>query len=148
VTVNLVVGLITLILQFFRGIFEAIDQAIYAVDEWLRFREGQGRFAFVLKLFFGAAWFLFTYVFRFAWSLMVEPQINPIKHFPVVTVSHKLLLPLIPSLAKEFGLSEKTMGTIVFGIPGIFGFLVWEFRENWKLYRANASPTLRPVVIG
>src|SRR5262249_31298953 len=73
---------------------------------------------------------------------------NPIKHFPVVTVSHKLLLPLIPSLAKQFGLSTETMGTIVFGIPGIFGFLVWELRENWKLYRANASDTLRPVIVG
>jgi hypothetical protein len=148
VSVNFVIGLLTLILQFFQALFEAIDRSIYAVDELLRFREGQGRTAFVLKALFGLFWFAFTYLFRFAWTLLVEPQINPIKHFPVVTVSHKMLLPLIPSLAKQFRISEETMGTIVFGIPGIFGFLVWELKENWKLYRANASPTIRPAVVG
>lgn len=148
VSVNFVMGLLTWILQFFRAVFEAIDSAIYAVDESLRFREGQSRGAFVFKVGFGAFWFVIAYIFRFAWNLLVEPQINPIKHFPVVTVSHKLLLPLIPSLAKQFRISEETMGTIVFGIPGIFGFLVWEFKENWKLYRANASPTIRPAVVG
>ena len=29
----------------------------------------------------------------FVFTLLVEPQINPIKHFPVVTVSHKFILP-------------------------------------------------------
>jgi hypothetical protein len=148
VSVNFVIGLLTLVLQFFQSLFEAIDRAIYAVDELLRFREGQGRIAFALKATFGLFWFAFTYLFRFAWTLLVEPQINPIKHFPVVTVSHKMLLPLIPSLAKQFRISEETMGTIVFGIPGIFGFLVWELKENWKLYRANAPPTIRPAMVG
>src|SRR5262245_2992263 len=148
VSVNFVIGLLTFVLQLFRALFEAIDRGIHAVDEWLRFREGESRAALTFKVSFGAVWFVFTYVFRVAWTLLVEPQINPIKHFPVVTVSHKLLLPLIPSLAKQFGVSNETMGTIVFGIPGIFGFLVWELRENWKLYRANARAALRPAVIG
>ena len=26
--------------------------------------------------------------------LLVEPEVNPVKHFPVVTVSHKLILPM------------------------------------------------------
>ena len=121
---------------------------MHAVDEWLRFREGEGNGAFLFKAVFGAAWFAVTYLFRFAWNLLVEPQINPIKHFPVVTVSHKMLLPLIPSLSKQFGVGEETMATIVFGIPGIFGFLVWELRENWKLYRANAPPGIRPIAVG
>ena len=148
ISVNFVVGLLTFILQVFRSVFEAIDRGMHAVDEWLRFGEGETRAVFVLKLLLGSVWFVFSYLFRFAWNLLVEPQINPIKHFPVVTVSHKLLLPLIPSLAKQFNLSTETMGTIVFGIPGIFGFLVWELKENWKLYRANAPKTIRPVVVG
>ena len=138
----------TLILHFFQWILEGIDRGIYAVDEWLRFREGEGRASFVSKLLFGVLWFGVTYLFRFAWTLMVEPQINPIKHFPVVTVSHKLLLPLIPSLAKQFHMTDKTMGTIVFGIPGIFGFLVWELRENWKLYQSNAARDLQSAAVG
>jgi hypothetical protein len=40
---------------------------------------------------------------------------------------------------------------VIFGlglIPGIFGFLAWELKENWRLYRANQSPTLDPVMVG
>jgi hypothetical protein len=148
VSVNFAVGVLTLILQFFRSIFEAIDRGIHAVDEGFRFREGQGQAAFVFKLLLGGIWRVFAYFFRFAWNLLVEPQINPIKHFPVVTVSHKILLPLIGPLAKQFGIAKETMATIVFGIPGIFGFLVWELKENWKLYRANAPRGIRPVQVG
>lgn len=147
-SVNFVTGVLTLVLQFFQAVFEAIDRGIHAVDELLRFREGQSRPAFALKVLFGAVWFLVTYVFRFAWTLLVEPQINPVKHFPVVTVSHKILLPLIGPLSRQFGVSKETMTTIVFGIPGIFGFLVWEFKENWKLYRANSPRGFRPVQVG
>lgn len=147
-SVNFALGVISFVLRIFNMILEGIDRSIYAVDEWLRFRQGQSSIVFVGKLLLGFVWFLFTYLFRFAWNLLVEPQINPIKHFPVVTVSHKLLLPLIPSLSKQFAVGEKTMGLIVSGIPGIFGFLVWELKENWKLYRANAAKSLRPAVVG
>jgi hypothetical protein len=30
----------------------------------------------------------------------------------------------------------------------VFGFLVWELKENWRLYEANRPETLRPVVFG
>jgi hypothetical protein len=106
----------------------------------------------------GVVWFFVTYVIRFCINLLIEPQINPIKHFPVVTVSHKLLLPLIPSLAyvlentgpwtMDRGMSYAVATTIIGSIPGIFGFLVWELKENWRLYAANRSPTLKPEVIG
>ncbi len=33
-------------------------------------------------------------------------------------------------------------------IPGIFGFLVWELRENWRLYAANRPKELEAVPIG
>src|SRR5690606_5317120 len=33
-------------------------------------------------------------------------------------------------------------------IPGIFGFLVWELKENWRLYAANRRRTLGPVAVG
>ncbi len=35
-----------------------------------------------------------------------------------------------------------------FIVPGIFGFLIWEFKENWKLYEANRPRDLRPVIVG
>ncbi len=148
VSVNFLLGLLTLILQVFSVLLEVVEKGMYAVEEWLRFREGDGSISFVLKLLFGGIWFFIAYIFRFAWNLLVEPQVNPIKHFPVVTVSHKLLLPMVPNLAATFGMRATEMGTIVFFIPGIFGFLVWELKENWRLYKANRSPVIGPVPVG
>jgi hypothetical protein len=165
ISVNFLVGLLTYISHGFRKTFDLIEKAIYAVDERLRFREGQGPISFASKLVFGVFWFFFTYLFRFVWNLLVEPQINPIKHFPVVTVSHKLILPTVippsgptPSPFARLLMSifskltpEVANGiatSIVTFIPGIFGFLVWELKENWRLYRANGSRTLRAVPVG
>jgi hypothetical protein len=33
-------------------------------------------------------------------------------------------------------------------LPGLAGFLVWEFKENWRLYRATRPRMLRPIAIG
>lgn len=145
---RLILGVFSAIMNFFKSVFEAIEKFFYTVDEWLRFREGDSVVSYYFKMAFSLVWFFVTYVFRFVWNLLVEPQINPIKHFPVVTVSHKLLLPLIPNLADAFGTSLATMTTIVGLIPGIFGFLAWEFKENWKLYRANRPEELAAVPVG
>jgi len=147
-SVNFIFGLFNALLQFFRVVLERIDRAFYTVDEWLRFREGDAKGGIFIKGIVSVIWFAFTYLFRFAWNLLVEPQINPIKHFPVVTVSHKMLLPLIPSFSKQFNVSEGVVTTVVSGIPGIFGFLAWELKENWRLYKANGANTLQPVAIG
>ena len=32
--------------------------------------------------------------------------------------------------------------------PGIFGYLIWELKENWRLFVANRSKTLDPVLVG
>jgi hypothetical protein len=33
-------------------------------------------------------------------------------------------------------------------VPGVFGFLVWELRGNWRLYAANRPRTLQPQSVG
>ena len=148
-------NLFWLLVDLFRWIVQAIERMLYAVDEWLRFRSGQSRMTLVWKGILGLIWFFLTYVIRFCVNLLIEPQINPIKHFPVVTVSHKLLLPMIPALAKmlmamsvEKHLAATLATAIIFSIPGIFGFLVWELKENWRLYEANRARHLKPVPIG
>src|SRR5262249_31560907 len=103
-------------------------------------------------------WFFATYLIRIFINLFVEPTINPIKHFPVVTVAAKLIVPIIPDLGRflsrqfEAVTGAWTAGLIayllIFFLPGLAGFLVLEFKENWKLYRANRAPSLRPVAIG
>jgi len=37
---------------------------------------------------------------------------------------------------------------VINGCPGIFGFIAWELKENWRLYRANRPDQLRPVLVG
>lgn len=153
------------ILEAFAWLVEQVERAIYAGDEWLRFRQGESRFTFVAKLVLGLVWFVITYVVRFMVVLLIEPQINPLKHFPVVTVGHKLLIPFIyynplyntPSQAGQvllnwFNLSVNKANAIAFAIgqciPGVFGFLAWELLTNWRLYRANLPRDVRPAVIG
>src|SRR5207302_7832460 len=103
----------------------------------------------------GLAWFYVAYTTRFAINPLLEPQINPIKHFPVVTVSHKIVLPTVgvfASALETLGITKMRARTMAAGIvtviPGIFGFLAWELRANWKLYRANRPPVLKPIAIG
>ncbi|HET6251674.1 MAG TPA: hypothetical protein VFE47_28570 [Tepidisphaeraceae bacterium] len=143
------------IMHFFAKLLEDFDRMLYAVDEWLRFREGQPRSSLWVKAALGVFWFYVAYVARFVVNLLAEPQVNPIKHFPVVTVSHKIVLPtfrLWQSAFESLGIGAGRASTFAFAtvtsIPGIFGFLAWELRANWKLYRANRPRTLRPISIG
>jgi hypothetical protein len=147
-------GLFWWMVDFFKLILETIERLMYSVDEWLRFKSGDSQFLFAMKAVLGLFWSAVAYVLRFCVNLLIEPQINPIKHFPVVTVSHKLLLPLYPYLGGIFAmhmekeLAFTTATLLIWCIPGIFGFLVWELRENWRLYAANRPKGLQPMIIG
>ena len=50
------------------------------------------------------------------------------------------------------GLDSDFMQAIATGLvsvtPGVFGFLVWELKENWRLYDSNRSLEFRPTIIG
>ncbi len=151
---RLIAGLFWLIVDLFKWFLETVERLMYAVDEWLRFRSGESRVSVVAKAGLGLLWFFVAYVLRFAVNVLIEPQINPIKHFPVVTVGHKLLLGAYQPFAR---LLESTMEpamawtvsfAIIWCIPGIFGFLVWELKENWRSYAANRRRNLFPVRIG
>jgi hypothetical protein len=149
VTSELFANLFAGILHFFQKRMEDFDRMVYAVDEWLRFRDGQSRSSLYYKAALGFFWFYVAYFSRFALNLLVEPQVNPIKHFPVVTVSHKMILPQIELMKSMLPGRIKGLALpILFVIPGIFGFLAWELRSNWMLYRANRSRRLKPVMVG
>jgi len=151
---ELVPGLLAWTLALFKRLMELAEIALYKVDQWLRFRRGDSVIGVALKGFFGIFWGVIAYVVRLMVNLVVEPQVNPIKHFPVVTVSHKLTIPMTLSIAHELrpalgsGLADVVGGLAQFIIPGICGFLVWEFKENWRLYRANRQKNIEPVVVG
>jgi hypothetical protein len=150
-------GLFTLILDVFRIFVERVARGIYTVDEWLTFKDGQSSLARIGKGALGVIWFFAAYLLRVYVNVLIEPQVNPIKHFPVVTVSHKIILPLSPTILDAVRsplaplgavVSNTVAGTTVFLLPGAFGFLVWELKENWNLYQQNRSRTIEPVRIG
>lgn len=152
--VHVIGAALRLILEAFQRLLQAVEQALYTVDEWLLFRTGERRLVLAAKAILGAVWSVINYFVRFCITLLIEPQVNPIKHFPVVTVSHKILIPFIPHLARLLRgpLGPVWAGTIapatIFLLPGVFGFLVWELKENWRLYAANRSKVLKPIPIG
>jgi hypothetical protein len=155
---DLLPGLYYLVVGIFRALTERLERMLYAVDEWLRFRTGDSPLSATLKPLLGLAWFVVAYAVRAVINLFVEPTFNPIKHFPVVTVAAKLLLPFIPTLAPQITTALSPVlgvpvaaflaGAVLFFIPGFAGFLVWELKENWRLYEANQPQTLRPEIVG
>jgi hypothetical protein len=146
-------GLFRTVMAGFRILLDLLDRLLYRMDEWLRFRKGDPRVSVVLKAVANPVWGTVGYVLRFAVTLVVEPQINPIKHFPVVTVSHKVFLPLGPQIATLFAplgavAAGVLGGAMTVAIPGLCGFLAWELRENWRLFATNRPPLLGPVMVG
>lgn len=156
IRVHILVALFDLVMDFFKRLLEGFDRVLYAVDEWLRFKSGETTLSLGTKAILGVFWAGFTFVARFCVNLLIEPQINPIKHFPVVTVSHKIILPLgLPGgllsqlLQPLFGNHSDTVAiNTVFLIPGVFGFMAWELKSNWQLYKANRGVNLKPVLVG
>jgi hypothetical protein len=142
------------IMDTFHRVFTYLERIVYTVDEWLRFRAGDNRQMQAIKLLAGTCWFFISYVVILVFTLLIEPQINPIKHFPVVTVSHKLLLPsgpaIVESLTPLIGVTRAGMlvWSTIWLVPGVFGFLVWELKENWRLYEANRPSRLVPTPVG
>jgi hypothetical protein len=156
-SVDILPELVNFVLDLFKRLLGAFDRVLYSVDEWLRFRGGETRASFQAKLWLGLAWFVVAYFVRMVVVLFVEPTFNPIKHFPTVTVTAKLLLPFYPAW-KDFCVeslsflgrwaAEGVSAVVFLLLPGLAGFLVWELKENWRLYAANRPPTLRPVMVG
>ena len=148
------VGLFWFIVDFFHLMLQGIERMLYTVDEWLRFRSGQGPVMLVVKGVLGVVWFFVAYIVRFCVNLLIEPQINPLKHIPWVSVSHKIMAPIWYQIGLLSFLNrwmsplaaDVTAFVIVSGTPGIFGFLIWELKENWRLFAANRPKNLRPGI--
>jgi hypothetical protein len=53
---------------------------------------------------------------------------------------------LTPLIGK--GRANTLVWSTIWLIPGVFGFLVWELKENWRLYAANRRRQLAAIPIG
>ena len=154
----LLAGLFRWVIDLFGWLMHGIEQALHQVDEAVGHHRDEGRGVMVVKAIVGPAWRAFSYLVHFYAAVLVEPQINPIKHFPVVTVADKLMLPFFPALTTALlapldpilprfvGLPLATVTVLL--SPGLFGFLAWELNENWKLYRANHPDRAQPARFG
>ncbi len=145
--------LVSFILDLFRQMLGAFDRLLYAVDEQLRYRGGQSRAVFVAKTLAGVVWFMIGYVLRANVVVWIEPTFNPIKHVPTVTAAAKVLLPISLYLPKQLEYLGPTNANLIatgvlIVLPGVAGFLVWELKENWRLYATSRSESLRPVAVG
>lgn len=155
---NVIPGIVEGTLRFFKRVVELIEIGLYQVDQWLRFRRGESLLSLAVKAVAGFVWSVIAYLVRLYVNLLIEPQVNPIKHFPVVTVSHKIILPMSITLTELLSqplapllgdvASKAVAGTTVVLLPGVFGFLVWEFKETWRLYAANRHKQLKAVRVG
>ncbi|GIW81148.1 MAG: hypothetical protein KatS3mg105_2955 [Gemmatales bacterium] len=155
---NIILGSLTFCIDMFRRAVVFVERVCYTVDEWLRFKSGETHLSLAAKALLGIIWSAVAYVVRVFVVLFVEPTFNPIKHFPVVTVAAKLLVPVIPWLGRAvtaplepivgLALAASVAAFVIFFAPGLAGFLVWELKENWKLYKSNRPSRLKPVMIG
>jgi hypothetical protein len=156
---GLVDGLLRLIMQLFKAITDGLEYVLYTVDEWLRFRAGDSRLSMFVRTILGLVWFPVSYVARLYIVVLIEPGFNPLKA-PISLLAAKFVYPIIWVLKvhEHFAaLLEPVVGSVVGNafsagtlwlLPDAFGFLFWEMKENWKLYRANRNPNLGPEAVG
>lgn len=157
VRAGLLPGLIRLIIRVFKQITDTMEYVLFSVDEWLRFRSGDGQVTFVVRAVLSVVWYPISYLARFYMVVLIEPGINPIK-FPICSVAYKFILPFqatwtawgVEQLSPLLGdyLAWLIVVPNVWLLADAFGFLIWETKENWSLYRENRSGSLRSVPIG
>ncbi|MFO0427883.1 MAG: hypothetical protein ACK526_15050 [Planctomyces sp.] len=156
--VRVIRAVIEWIIDAFKIVLGFIERCLYAVDELLRFHSEESWMSVVAKAAAGIVWSFVSFLIRIYVNLLIEPTLHPVKHFPVVTVAHKMFFPAITYVGKYMldaltpylgvWLAGVVTGFNIFFLPGIFGFLVWEMKENWRLYAANRHSRLTPAVVG
>ncbi|MFO7641012.1 MAG: sulfite exporter TauE/SafE family protein [Candidatus Competibacteraceae bacterium] len=155
---TLLIGLFRWVVDLFGGLMRGFERGLHRVDEKVSHHRDEGWGVTVTKALVGPVWRALSYLIHFYVAVLVEPQVNPVKHFPVVTVADKLMLPFFPVLTSALlvlldpilprliGLPLATATVLL--SPGLFGFLAWELKENWKLYRANHPDRAQPAPFG
>jgi len=146
------------VFDFFRLLMSTLERVLYAVDEWLRFHSDENLLVVLAKAILGVVWSFVSFLIRIYVNLLIEPTFHPVKHFPVVTVAHKIFLPalimlegnMVHFLSQYMGtpLARSITWFNMLFLPGFFGFVVWELKGNWRLYLANRTNRLMPVPVG
>jgi hypothetical protein len=165
---GLIRGALRWLIQGVRHIVDLFEYVFFLMDEWLRPRHGEGRTIRVFRVLMSVIWAPIAGLLRFYVVVLIEPGFNPIKA-PISILFAKIVYPLIwpvlpgqePPLgavdtALTNGLSWLLGGYVGWALakstlwllPDALTFLVWEMKENWKLFAANRPETIEPVMVG
>ena len=157
---GLLPGLLRLLLWVFKQVTDGLEYLLHTVDEWLRFRQGESQISLVIRTIAGFLWYPVAWLLRFYLVVLIEPWFNPLKA-PVSLLAAKFMYPVYAIYMSELqgSLNDEKVPTLmkvawliifltIWLLPDAFGFLFWEMKENWRMYRANRQPQLRPVGVG
>jgi hypothetical protein len=158
-------GLVNFSLYIFKQAVEFVEYLLFSVDEWLRFRSGDGKVSLVVRTLLGVVWFPISFLTRFYMVVLIEPCINPIK-LPLSILAAKVVYPMLAVVGwfDPVALDSPLIGLLApyltrpvawlavvatfWLLPDAFAFLTWEIKENWSLYRANRNKVLAPAHVG
>ena len=157
--------------DLFRDLLYAVEWVFARAEDWLRLRGRGGPLSVALRVVVGLIWTPFAFLARFYTVVLIEPMINPLKLpltllcakfvYPLLLLSPQILVrdpgsplgygsPLVALLAPYLG--EAVSFVVVMGtlwlLPDALTYLVWEMRENWRLFRANRPAALKPAAVG
>jgi hypothetical protein len=154
---GLIPGIFRFIVRLYKQILHGLESVLFSVDEWLRFRGGESRREMIMRTIVTCLWLPLSYLARFNLIVFIEPCLHPLK-LPVCSVAAKIIYPFGKTLYDDMKswssplLGDVVAGAIavwiVFWLPDVFGFIFWEMKENWTLYRANRRRTVEPVPVG
>jgi hypothetical protein len=154
---GLLPGLLRLAVALFKHITDTAEYVLFTVDEWLRYRTGDSDFSLLVRTLVTLLWSPIAFLARFYLVVLIEPGFNPVKA-PLSILAAKFVYPVIyPLAAQLFASWREPLGLLLawllvwptyWLLPDVFGFFAWEIKENWRLYRANRLPALRPVAVG
>jgi hypothetical protein len=156
---DLLYALVRLVLRLFKHIIDGVESIFHTVDEVLHVRAGEDSPSLSLRTVLLVAWLPLSYLARVYVVVLIEPGFNPLKA-PLSILAAKVVYPLTIALGFRESVTtalQPFLGTYVANafvlstwwlLPDAVTFLIWETKENWKLYGANRRGELRPVGIG
>ena len=83
------------VVDLFKRILHAMEAVLFKVDEWLRFRGGDSKWAMSARIVLGLLWFPISYLARFNMVVFIEPAINPVK-LPVCSIATACAVATMP----------------------------------------------------
>jgi hypothetical protein len=151
VRAGLLPRLFTFVVAIFKNSVHFVEAMLFHVDEWLRIRKGDSQVSMAVRAVLTVIWFPISYLTRFNLVVFIEPLLNPLK-LPVCSIAFKFWLPVYVIIQHEIQgysfIPWAILTWVNFWIADAFGFVFWEVKENWRLYRANRGKALEPVSIG